>query len=99
MIAAAYCSHVPIECRAPVTLEAVMQRRERRQPALHQHQPLGADHSHASADTCRGRIVDRSRPTWRSGYSVDLGLMQVNSRNLAALGVQRSSRCWTPALT
>jgi len=69
---------------APVTLEAVISVESGGNPlAVHvnglHEQPLAARNASEAA-----RIAERFIAR---GYSVDLGLMQVNSRNLAALGV------------
>lgn len=69
---------------APITLEAVISIESRGNPfAVHvnglRDQPLPARDAH-EATQLAARFVAR-------GYSVDLGLTQVNSRNLDALGV------------
>ena len=69
---------------APVTLEAVIQVESAGNPlALHVNgarvQPPPARDAREAAQVATSVI--------RRGYSVDLGLMQVNSRNLAALGM------------
>jgi type IV secretion system protein VirB1 len=68
---------------APVTLEAVMQVESRGSPlALNVNglrvQPAPARDAQEAAQIARSYIA--------RGYNVDLGLMQVNNRNLAALG-------------
>lgn len=80
MIAAALLACAPNI--APVTLEAVVRVESGGNPlALHVNglraQPVA--HSGAEAAQIAARFIGQ-------GYSVDLGLMQVNSRNLAALG-------------
>ncbi len=69
---------------APVTLEAVMSVESGGNPfAVHvndlREQPPSPRDAQEAAQTAEQYIA--------RGYSVDLGLMQVNSRNLAALGV------------
>jgi type IV secretion system protein VirB1 len=69
---------------APVTLEAVIRVESRGKPlALHvnglQVQPSEATNVSEAAGIAESYI--------RRGFSVDIGLMQVNSRNLAALGM------------
>ena len=69
---------------APVTLEAVIRVESRGKPlALHvnglQVQPSAATNVSEAAGIAESYI--------RLGFSVDIGLMQINSRNLAALGM------------
>lgn len=68
---------------APVTLEAVMRVESGGNPlAINVNHLLGPQpHSVTLADA-----VATAKSYVARGYSVDLGLMQVNSRNLAALG-------------
>ncbi|MDT7953491.1 MAG: lytic transglycosylase domain-containing protein [Acetobacteraceae bacterium] len=68
---------------APITLEAVIRVESGGNPlAIHVNrlraQPTPATNAAAAAQIAEGYILH--------GYSVDLGLMQVNSRNLVALG-------------
>ena len=68
---------------APVTLEAIVSVESGGNPlALHVNGLMGPQpHPATLADA-----VDLAERYIRLGYSIDLGLMQVNSRNLAALG-------------
>jgi type IV secretion system protein VirB1 len=69
---------------APVTLEAVIQVESRGEPLLLHVNGLRAALPHHPGDP-----KEAAQLAWRyiaQGYSVDLGLMQVNSRNLASLG-------------
>jgi type IV secretion system protein VirB1 len=68
---------------APVTLEAVMEV-ESRGDALALHVNGQATQPHRPADAREAAMLARNYISL--GYSVDLGLMQVNSRNLPALG-------------
>ena len=69
---------------APVTLEAVIQVESRGDPLLLHVNGLGAVQPRHPADA--KEAVQLARSYIAQGYSVDLGLMQVNNRNLAALG-------------
>lgn len=69
---------------APITLQAIAQVESGDNPlAIHVNgirtQPPPARNAHYAARAAESYIA--------RGYSVDIGLMQVNSRNLAALGV------------
>ena len=68
---------------APVTLEAVIEV-ESRGDALALHVNGQATQPHRPADAREAAMLARNHIA--QGYSVDLGLMQVNSRNLPALG-------------
>jgi type IV secretion system protein VirB1 len=68
---------------APVTLEAVIEV-ESRGDALALHVNGQATQPHRPADAREAAVLARNYIA--QGYSVDLGLMQVNSRNLPALG-------------
>ena len=68
---------------APVTLEAVIEV-ESRGDALALHVNGQATQPHRPADAREAAVLARNYIA--RGYSVDLGLMQVNSRNLSALG-------------
>jgi type IV secretion system protein VirB1 len=68
---------------APVTLEAVIEV-ESRGDALALHVNGQATQPHRPADA--REAAELARNYIAQGYSVDLGLMQVNSRNLPALG-------------
>jgi len=69
---------------APVTLEAVISVESGGNPfSVHVnglHQPPSSPHDAKDAENIAEQYIAR-------GYSVDLGLMQVNSRNLSMLGV------------
>jgi type IV secretion system protein VirB1 len=68
---------------APATLAAVIQVESAGNPlALHVNGLLGPQPD----PTTLGDAIDLAERYIRLGYSVDFGLMQVNSRNLAALG-------------
>jgi type IV secretion system protein VirB1 len=69
---------------APATLEAVIQVESRGDPLLLYVNGLGAAQPRHAADAKDAAALARGYIA--QGYSVDLGLMQVNSRNLAALG-------------
>jgi type IV secretion system protein VirB1 len=69
---------------APTTLEAVIQVESRGDPLLVYVNGLGAAQPRHAADAKEAAALARAYIA--QGYSVDLGLMQVNSRNLAALG-------------
>jgi type IV secretion system protein VirB1 len=69
---------------APATLEAVIQVESRGDPLLVYVNGLGAAQPRRPADA--KEAAELARRYIAQGYSVDLGLMQVNSRNLAALG-------------
>jgi type IV secretion system protein VirB1 len=69
---------------APVTLETVIRVESRGNPlALNVNQLSGPQPHPRDADAA-ARLA---AAYVRQGYSVDIGLMQINSRNLAALGV------------
>jgi type IV secretion system protein VirB1 len=68
---------------APVTLEAVIEVESRGDPLLLHVNGLAAQPRHA---TDASEAAGLARRYIAQGYSVDLGLMQVNSRNLAVLG-------------
>jgi type IV secretion system protein VirB1 len=68
---------------APVTLEAVIQVESRGNPlALYVNGSAAQPHPAADAK----EAAELARSYIAQGYSVDLGLTQVNSRNLVALG-------------
>lgn len=68
---------------APVTLAAVIRVESAGNPlALHVNGLMGPQPHPTTVEDA----VDMAGRAIRLGYSVDLGLMQVNSRNLAALG-------------
>ena len=68
---------------APVTLEAVIQVESHGDPLLlHVNGPTAQPRNSGDAD----EAAALARRYIAQGYSVDLGLMQVNSRNLAELG-------------
>jgi type IV secretion system protein VirB1 len=69
---------------APTTLEAVIQVESRGDPLLVYVNGLGAAQPRHAADAKEATALARAYIA--QGYSVDLGLTQVNSRNLAALG-------------
>jgi type IV secretion system protein VirB1 len=69
---------------APATLEAVIQVESRGDPLLLHVNGLGAARPRQPLNAKEAALL--ARRYIAQGYSVDLGLMQVNSRNLAALG-------------
>jgi type IV secretion system protein VirB1 len=69
---------------APATLEAVIQVESRGDPLLLHVNGLGAARPRQPLNA--KEAAQLARRYIAQGYSVDLGLMQVNSRNLAALG-------------
>ena len=69
---------------APVTLEAVIQVESRGNPIALNVNHLRGEQPH-SADVARAAAL--ARRYIANGYSVDLGLMQVNSAHLAELGL------------
>jgi type IV secretion system protein VirB1 len=68
---------------APAALEAVIEVESRGDPLLLHVNGLAAQPRHA---TDANEAAELARRYIAKGYSVDLGLMQVNSRNLAVLG-------------
>jgi type IV secretion system protein VirB1 len=68
---------------APATLKAIIEVESRGDSLLLQVNGLAAQPRHA---TDANEAAELARRYITQGYSVDLGLMQVNSRNLAALG-------------
>jgi type IV secretion system protein VirB1 len=69
---------------APATLEAVIQVESRGDPLLLHVNGLGAAQPRRPSDA--KEAAELAHRYIAQGYSVDLGLMQVNSRNLPALG-------------
>lgn len=69
---------------APVTLEAIVQVESGGNPFALNVNHLAGPQPHPAT---LAEAVSLAEGYLRQGYSVDLGLMQVNSRNLAALGV------------
>lgn len=69
---------------APVTLEAVIQVESRGDPLLLHVNGLGAVQPRRPTDA--KEAAGLARRYIAQGYSVDLGLMQVNNRNLPTLG-------------
>ena len=69
---------------APVTLEAVVRVESGGNPLAVTVNHLAAPQQHPAT---LAEAVAIAQATIARGYSVDLGLMQVNSRNLAALGI------------